>query len=284
MENDIVCIYHKDCVDGTTAAAVVLKKFPHARAFPLAHGFKKEDIDEILDVTAHDAHIYIVDSVLGLVEFTEQGNQITILDHHISVYEETKAFVATHTNATYHFNNAQSGASLTWSYLFPNKPIPELVQLVQDNDLWTHAFGEATQHVVNYLSLLRNDPHKVCALLDADIALIKKSGEQITTYIHSEVERAILAVPIAVTIGTHEVPVFNITNHQSACGNILSTKLDAAVGMYTIMGNEVRLSFRSLSHHVPSALNLAETLGGGGHHNAAGARMNLSVFINHIIH
>ena len=284
MKNDIACIYHKDCVDGTTAAAVLLKKFPHARAFPLSHGYKKEEIDEILDITSLDAHIYIVDSVLGLEEFVAKGNTVTILDHHISVHEETKAFVAKHPTATYHFDNTKSGASLTWSYLFPEEPVPELVRFVEDNDLWIHAFGEATQHVVNYLSLLRNDPYRVCELLDTDIETVKKNGEQLTAYIHSEVERAILSEPIAFTIGAYEVPLFNITNHQSACGNILSTKFDAAVGMYSVSGDEVRLSFRSLSHHSPSALVLAELLGGGGHQNASGARVKLSVFVNHIVH
>ena len=284
MKNDIVCIYHKDCVDGTTAAAVLLKKFPHARVFPLAHGYKKEEIDEILDVTSVDAHIYIVDSVLGLVEFVEKGNEVTVLDHHISVYEETKAFVEKHSNVTYHFDNAKSGASLTWSYLFPEEPVPELVRFVEDNDLWIHAFGDATQHVVNYLSLLRNDPARITLLLDTDIEIVKKNGEQLTAYIHSEVERAVLSEPIILTIGAYEVPLFNITNHQSACGNILSTKFDTPMGMYSVGVDEVRLSFRSLGHHSPSALVLAELLGGGGHQNASGARMKLSVFVNHIVH
>ncbi len=237
MENDIICVYHKDCVDGTTAAAVVLKKFPHTRAFPLAHGYKKEEFDEIINSISSQTYIYIVDSVLGLEEFVENGNVITILDHHISVYEATKQYVATHTNVSYYFDNTKSGASLTWSHLFPEKTIPTLIQHVADNDLWIHALGEDTQYVVNYLSLLRNDPLQVCTLLDADIETIKKSGKEITTYIHSEVDRAILAEPILLTIGTHEVPLFNITNHQSACGNILSTKLDVAVGMYTIHGS-----------------------------------------------
>lgn len=284
MENEIVCIYHKDCVDGTTAAAVVLKRFPLARAFPLAHGYGKEDITEILDVTNPRAYIYIVDSVLGLEEFVLNGNQIIIFDHHISVNEQTKTFVKTHPNVTYLFDNTKSGASLTWSYLFPQEPLPELIKYVEDNDLWNHAFGEETQYAVNYLSLLRNDPRRVCELFDIDIALIKKGGREITTYIHSEVERAILAEPITLKIGTHEVPLFNITNHQSACGNILSVKLNVAVGMYTILGNEVHLSFRSLSNQYPSALMLAEIMDGGGHQNASGARMNLSVFINHIVH
>jgi hypothetical protein len=31
----VVCIYHKNCIDGTTAAAVVLKRFPSADVVPL---------------------------------------------------------------------------------------------------------------------------------------------------------------------------------------------------------------------------------------------------------
>lgn len=284
MKNDIICIYHKDCVDGTTAAAVVLKKFPQARAFPLAHGYTSADITEILDVTGTHTHIYIVDSVLGLKEFTVQGNPITIFDHHISVYEEIRAFTQLHTNVTYYFDNTHSGASLTWSHLFPGEPIPELISYVRDNDLWTQLYGEATQYVTNYLSLERNNPKRICELLDTDIEIIKKSGKEITTYIHSEVERAILAEPILVRIDAYEVPFFNITNHQSACGNILAAKLDTAVGLYTIIGNEVRISFRSLEHHDPSALILARSLQGGGHHNSSGARMHLNIFVNHIIH
>lgn len=283
MTNDIICIYHKDCIDGTTAAAVVLKKFPHARTFPLSHGCTSTDIQEILDVTNHDTHIYIVDASIGLEEIVSQGYTVTVIDHHISEHNRVTECASSHPQVTYVFDNAKSGASLTWSYLFHDDTIPELIQLVEDSDLRTQKYGEATEFVSNYLSLERNDPHSVLSLFDKNIEDIKNHGKLLAEYIRSEIDRLVLAEPLAFRIGNHEIPVYNITNHQSVCGNVLAGQKNSCVGMYTILGDEVRFSFRSQDHHEPSSLALAETLGGGGHRNSAGARIPLHDFVTHII-
>jgi oligoribonuclease NrnB/cAMP/cGMP phosphodiesterase (DHH superfamily) len=284
MQDDIVCIYHKDCVDGTMAAAVVTRKFPRARAFPLAHGYTPSDIEEILNSIHTPTHIYIVDSVMGLPECVSRGYAVTVLDHHISVHEETKAFAQTHPSVQYLFDNTKSGSSLTWSYLFPDEPLPELITYIEDNDLWLQRYGEITQHVVNYLSPDRNNPKRFCELLNEDIEGIKKHGKILTQYIRTEIDRLILTEPITLRIGHHMVPMYNITDHQSVCGNILASQRNYAIGMYTILGEEVRLSFRSLEAHKPSALTYALIFGGGGHRNAAGARIKLKDFIHNIIH
>jgi oligoribonuclease NrnB/cAMP/cGMP phosphodiesterase (DHH superfamily) len=279
MEKEIVCVYHKDCVDGTTAGAVVLKKFPHAQLFPLSHGHTHEEVARIMEATDSDAHLYIVDSVLGLEEFAKYYEEITIIDHHISVFEETSVFASIHPHITYIFDNDKSGASLTWSYLFPNIETPEMVQHVADDDIKTHIFGLETDYVVHYLSPLRNDPEKVCKLIGSDIALIKKEGAYITNYIQTEIKRSTERQPIILLIGAYGVPFFNITDHQSACGNILSEQLGTVVGMYTIDGNLVKCSLRSKEEQIPSALDIATVLGGGGHKNASGARMTLADFV-----
>lgn len=282
METDITCIYHKDCVDGTTAAAVVLKKFPHAQTFPLAHGYAPEEIETIFDLTNPHAHIYIVDSTLGLEECVARGHRVTVLDHHISVHERTLQFVKENPHCTYLFDNAKSGASLTWSYFFPDIPVPELIAHVEDSDLWLQKYGVDTEHVAHYLSTFRNDPRHVLDLLNESIEAIYARGAIITTYVHAEISKLVLMEPLVLTIGKHAVPAYNITDHQSSCGSTLSTQGDCAVALYTIAGNAVKISFRSKSHQEPSARTLAELLGGGGHHNASGARMPLGEFLNNI--
>lgn len=284
MKKEHICIYHKDCVDGTTAAAVVLRRFPNARMFPLSHGYAPEEIETILDITDSSTHIYIVDSVLGLHECALQGNRITIIDHHISEYERTVQFAQEHPHIEYIFDNAKSGASLAWEVLFPNESVPRLIQLVEDRDLWLEKYGTETEHVNNYLSLWRNDPQKITDLLDQDIQSIISQGEPITITVHTEVAKSILLEPLMVTVGNHTVPAYNITNHQSMCGNVLARATQAVVGLYTIDGNHVRFSFRSRDAHIPSALDIALLLDGGGHRNISGARMKLKNFLESIIH
>lgn len=282
MEKNIACIYHKDCVDGTTAAAVVLKKYPHAHVFSIAHGYAPEEIDTIIDLAPSDAHIYIVDTTVGLAELLPRGYTVTVIDHHVSEHARMEEVARTHTNLTYVFDNKKSGASLAWSYLFPNDEMPALIRHVEDNDLWKKELGENTEHVVNYLSLWNNDPHTTTELLDEPLASVVEKGRMITAYAHAQVGKLVLLEPITLRIGSHDVLTYNITDHQSACGNALSKENGAAVALYTIVGSYVKISFRSHEHHEPSALTLAMILGGGGHRNASGAKMPLKDFVAQI--
>ena len=56
-----ICIYHKNCTDGTTAAAVLLKKFKDCELLPLEHGYAEEDFEGILSLIGEDTEVYIVD-------------------------------------------------------------------------------------------------------------------------------------------------------------------------------------------------------------------------------
>jgi oligoribonuclease NrnB/cAMP/cGMP phosphodiesterase (DHH superfamily) len=278
MQN-ITCIYHKNCVDGTTAAAVVLRKYPHAQLFPLAHGYTQEAIEEILSQTPHDAHIYIVDATLGIHEFMSRGHTITVIDHHISVHDDMHTIAAAHSTVTYIFDNTKSGASLTWSYLFPDERLPEIIRYVEDSDLWKQAFGDVTKDVCHYLSIWRNNPEKVLTLMQGDIAVLKERGAIISEYTDHAIAHLIEISPIMIRLGTYRVRAFNITDHESACGHILATLHNEAVVLFTIKGDRVTCSFRSLTAHEPSALDLALLVDGGGHRNAAGGRIALTDFI-----
>lgn len=282
MEKHITCIYHKDCIDGTAAAGVVLKKFPHAQAFPLAHNYTPEEIDTILDLTDPSAHVYIVDTTVGLAECLTRGHQVTVIDHHISESTRISEVAGRYSNLTYVFDNAKSGASLAWSYLFPDTAPPALILHIEDNDLWKHTLGENTEHVTHYLSLWNNDPRAIVSLFDAPLDGIVEKGRMLTTYAHTMVGRYILLEPITIRIGRHDVLAYNITDYQSPCGNALARENGSAVALYTIMGNTVKFGFRSLSTHEPSALDLATALGGGGHRNESGASILLSDFISRI--
>jgi oligoribonuclease NrnB/cAMP/cGMP phosphodiesterase (DHH superfamily) len=282
----IVGIYHKDCIDGTGAAAVLLRKFPTAQLFPLRHAYTQDDIRHIMDLLDPDTHCYTLDCGLTIKECLAAGSKVTTIDHHIGVKETFEKLAQEETRYTYVFDNEKCGTSLSWSFFFPDEKQPEVIAYIEDSDLWRGAHGKDTGYVNGYLSMFRNNPGAMLQLIEksiADMDEIKRKGEIIATYSDKEVEMQAATPPIDLKIGAHVVPAYNVTFHESAVGNMLSEKLNGAVALFTMRGKKVKFSFRSKAHHAPTSLELAELLGGGGHKNAAGAEIPLEQFLSMIV-
>jgi len=279
----IIIIYHKDCVDGTTAAAVALRRFPEAKSFPLAHEYSREEIELIFTEAMPGAELFTVDCGLGAKEFVSKGFSVTTIDHHIGIKESLDELARKNNTFTYIFNNDKSGASLTWSHFFPKEKEPELVKYVEDADLWRWKYGEDTKDVTNYLSMFRNNPNAVLRMFDQDLTEIKAHGRNISMYVDKEVENFVKLPSLTLTIGNNQVPAYNITTHESESGNQLSEKFNKAVAMFTIKGDRVKIGFRSKEHHTPTSLELAQILGGGGHRRASGASISLQQFLKIVV-
>ncbi|MFN3978216.1 MAG: DHH family phosphoesterase [Sulfurihydrogenibium azorense] len=278
-----VCIYHKNCTDGTTAAAILLLKYPDCKAFALDHNYRDEEFQPILDEVDENTAVYIVDFSIKqpfLEKLVSKAKEVINIDHHISAKDMIEEFTKKYNNFKLVFDNDKSGASLTWKYLFGSNP-PDIVKYVEDKDIWKWEFGDTTKYVNDYLFLYTNKPQELRQLLDKDINEIIEKGKiinQYTTYlIDSFVEKS---KDLFIQIGSYKVRAYNTGLFQSEIGNKLSTIYDQAVCLFSINGDYVKLSFRSLDHHNPSALDLAKMLNGGGHRNAAGASMNLKEFCN----
>ncbi|MFN4306397.1 DHH family phosphoesterase [Sulfurihydrogenibium azorense] len=278
-----VCIYHKNCTDGTTAAAILLLKYPDCKLFPLDHNYREEEFQPILDEVDKDTTVYIVDFSIKQPFFEKlvsKAKEVINIDHHISVKDMLEEFTKKYSNFKLVFDNDKSGASLTWQYLFGSNP-PDIVKYVEDKDIWKWEFGDITKYVNDYLFLYTNKPQELRQLLDKDINEIIEKGKiinQYTTYlIDSFVEKS---KDLYIQIGSYKVRAYNTGLFQSEIGNKLSTLHNEAVCLFSINGDYVKLSFRSLDHHNPSALDLAKMLNGGGHRNAAGASMSLKEFCN----
>jgi len=279
MKN-IIGIYHNKCIDGTASAAVLLKKFPEAKVFPLPHGYITDDIAEILECVTSESEVYTVDCSLGVEECLLKGATVTTIDHHIGGKEKLEALAHEEEKFTFIFDNEKSGASLTWSYFFPEESLPELIKYVEDADIWTWKYGDDTKHVNNYLSMYRNDPEKMLGFIEnEDIESLKEKGSIISEYTDLAIEKNIETLPNTLKIGEWDVPAYNITSYHSMCGNKLSETLGKTVAMYSINGDEVTIGFRSTDESSPTSLELATALGGGGHVKASGARMNLEEFL-----
>lgn len=283
-KENVVGIYHGGCIDGTTSAAVLLRRFPSAQVFPLSHGFTDEDLELIKTNIPSDTSstiIYTIDCALGVEYFLNLGYQVVTLDHHITGKEYFESLAKTNPRYTFVFDITKSGSSLAWSYFFPNLEVPRVVTLVEDGDLWTLKYGDETKGITNYLSILRGKPEEVLPLFEGIPADVTLTGKIISDFSATLIEHyTSKAQPLILNIGEHKAQVYNITDFQSDCGSILSRQNSCAVGLFSIKGDQVRFSFRSTDENSPSALDLATVLGGGGHRNSAGARLPLKDFFS----
>ncbi len=283
----VICIYHKNCTDGTTAAAVLLKKFPDCQLIPLEHNYSDEDIEGLLSLVDKDTTVYIVDFSLrkeDLEKLINRARKVILIDHHIGVKEFLQELSKKYQNFEYIFDNNRSGASLTWIYFFGEENIPDLIKFVEDKDIWTWRYGDKTKYANTYLFLFTNQPEKVLDLLEQPIDKILETGKILSNYtdylINYFIEKA---KEIYIKIGDYKIKAFNTGLFQSEIGNLLCEKYKEPIALFNINGDIVKFSFRSCDYVSPSALELAKILGGGGHKNAAGAAIKLKEFCKMII-
>tara|TARA_B100000959_G_C14941653_1_gene608072 strand:- start:794 stop:1654 length:861 start_codon:yes stop_codon:yes gene_type:complete len=281
-DKKIIGIYHKDCPDGITAAAVLLRKFPEIELFSLSHSFNEDDLLPILDVVIPGSEVYFVDCALGVEKFLSKDINVFVIDHHMGLKDSLDKLANKHESLTYVFDNDKSGASLAWSYFFPDEELPEVIKHVEDVDLWRLQYGDDTKYVSNYLSVNINTPEQMLDFIETgDIEKIKEKGKIMSDYSDVQIDRFFdNAEKIQLKIGEYIVPAYNIPMmYKSGLGNKLSEKEDKAVALFAITGDKVKVSFRSKDKHSPSSMELAKNLGGGGHRNAASTEIPLKDFL-----
>lgn len=279
-----ICIYHKDCSDGTAAAATFLHKFPGAKTFPFAYGYTQEDAEKVLSILTPDTVVYTVDCTILVKECLEKGNVVISLDHHISVFEEMNEVAKENQNYTYVFNNDLSGATLAWAYFFPGESVPKWLLLVEDTDLWTKKF-EDSQYFVNWSAMQRNKPEVLLELFtnENSLAVCLEKGKSIQDlndhYLSAYKERA---KPLHIKCGEHKIPAYNSTFLQNDIATMFADRDQGVAIAFSIREDGVGMSVRSAKDSKISALEVAQCFGGGGHRNSAGCHASLSDFMAQI--
>ena len=100
--------------------------FPNIELIPLDYG---DDYDtKIFSRKFTHKTIYFLDVTLQprylMLELEKDGNQIVIIDHHISSINEIKELGW---NPDGILNTGKAGCELTWEYFYPYMPMPTVV-------------------------------------------------------------------------------------------------------------------------------------------------------------
>lgn len=267
-------IYHGSaCPDGFGSAWAAWKHFsqlPEVKAGELAVEYIPGNHGEVPD-GCEGAQVYLVDfsyrrevleSLLSVVD------KVVILDHHASAYDDLLGLDETHDNLTMLFDMNRSGAVITWQY-FHTAPVPDILQYVQDRDLWHFALPnskEVTAAMSSYsFEFERWNDWYEC---DDAIAMLAKEGKTINRYRQQLIEfyktRAVIG-----DIAGYQVPIVNSpTTINSELLNELAEGYPFAAG-YSDKGTKRGWSLRSKEGGADVA-KVAFQFGGGGHPRAAG--------------
>jgi len=130
-------IYHKNCQDGFSSLIVLLKSKQVARDAIIYHDvpsaqFPPKEIDGKDIIIMDVAYKYNV-----LQEIFERAKSVVFIDHHVTVKEDIEKLSSMpkyKKKVNFVFDVNESGASLTWKFLFGNKKMPLYIKYIKDSD------------------------------------------------------------------------------------------------------------------------------------------------------
>jgi nanoRNase/pAp phosphatase (c-di-AMP/oligoRNAs hydrolase) len=168
----------------------------------------------------------------------------------------------------------QSGARMAWHFFFPEKPVPDLVRWVEDRDIWVWQFPES----VGFLAALDMEPFdfarwKTIADFDAQqmSAYIVRGQAMDEKFAKLAEQLADNARPLVFN-GVEGLMVNAPSAFHSLVGDILSKKSGTYALMWTVDAKGViKCGLRSRSGF--NCIDLAASMGGGGHAQACGFKM-----------
>lgn len=259
-----LCIYHNNCADGFGAAWVVRRALgEHVEFHPGNHG----DAPPVV----RGRTVVIVDFSYKrpvLLEMAREATSITILDHHRSA---EKDLVDLPGNVTTEFDMERSGAMMAWDYYFPGEKPPEIIQHIQDRDLWRFNLKGTREIQAALFSYPYDfkvwDELMCCAGMD-----LYYQGESIERKHFKDIAEFRATAQQTMVIAGHQVPVLNVPYfYASDAGHQMAEDAPFAACYWdTPEGRQFSLRSRKDGLDVSE---IATLFGGGGHREAAGFRL-----------
>lgn len=276
----MLCIYHKFCFDGTSAASIVLKNYPDVRLHASDYGDPPPPIEP-------GEVVYIVDfSYAGsvLVEHFAQASEVHVMDHHDTAITPLEAYFSLNLqpdNLHLHLDLTKCGAMIAWEHFHPDSQPPLWLRHVENNDLWRYNLPDLspwpeivdTKAFIERLALLGFDPRDWKLLYQMDYSRFLAEGWLLRQKTQRMIAMHLERFTTRMLFG-YEVPWLNAPEYiRSELANALVDKYPF-VAVYYDLPTKRKVSLRSRRGGVHVG-NLAKRVGGGGNKNAASFYMEL---------
>lgn len=257
-------IYHGGCYDGFGAAwaAHCSPLWKDAEFVPMGYGKEPPDAD--------GKTVLIGDFSFPratLLKMQETAHSVRVYDHHKTAQDDLSGLdFAT-------FDMDRSGAVIVWSALHPDKPVPKLLEYIQDRDLWRFkltASKEATAFMRSHpMTFEMFDALAAWFESNKSFSEIVPQGGAILRYQDTLVADAVTRAR-EITIAGHKVLASNYACLFSEVADALIKDRPFGVCWSEQADGRVMVSLRSRPGFDVSAI--AKMFGGGGHPTAAGCQ------------
>lgn len=259
-----IVLFHENCTDGSGAALAAFLKFrENAIYIPVNYNKPLPEIES-------GSNIFILDFSYPketLISLNDRSNSLIVLDHHKTAMDQL------HGLPFAQFNMDKSGAMLAWEFFHPGQPVPKLIELIQDRDLWKFNYPD-TRNVSAVLKSIKDFKDYESHLYDVS-ALIKEAPYKLKY--ESEMVDSFASKAVVGTWDGATCAIVNTTGLFSEVGEKLYSNYNidfAAMYFITSEGHMV-FSLRSNGFDVAKHAEKHKTISGGGHQKAAGMSVNL---------
>lgn len=258
-----LCIYHRNCLDGKAAAAVVLRHAPDAELLAMQYGEPAPTVEK--------RDVYVVDFALPLEAMRAlraQSAVLTWIDHHASSTPLQPRLGFGHIDTT------TCGAVLAWRVLFPGRPMPAILPFIEDKDLWRWQLPDSRAVSAGLGATFGG--MRVEGILEADPAAMAELGRPLLAKQAARVIEAVkLGIPVNDAYNTPGLRLLAVPSRHDineigdhACKTVAEGGLgyDLCVVFYRKADGTWVHSMRSLRADCAA---IAARYGGGGHPSSA---------------
>lgn len=262
-----VVMYHAFCTDGFGAAYAAWKKFGNYATYIA----RSRDETFFNPKFLEGKDVYVVDYSFSLEEMKQYeavANSFMVIDHHKSAEDDVREL------SSFIFDNAHSGAYLTWKYFHPDIAIPRLIEYISDADTWAHSLPDWKE--IESFIYSNGEEHfsfehfeKLHEQLETEEGYLRaKEIGAMLTGAHTAKVTMYADLAERITFEGYEVYAVNAPREvRSELGHVLAEKTDSFAVIFNYEKGFWKCSLRSVKDFDVS--KLAEKYGGGGHKNAA---------------
>lgn len=290
----MIIIYHSRDLDGYCSGAICKKKYPDAELIGYDYG-QPFPYDEI----PAGQPIIIVDVSLPMPDMFElhkySNYQLTWIDHHISAIKDYKDWCEHSVEYTDGFltailENGIVACEGAWKYLFPDKSMPETVELLGKYDTWRNDdIEDWNSYILPFQYGMRMNVKSADDfpqwLLETDtdgaVQKIKDLGLVILEY---QREQNAMSMKKAFPIQFEKLCIIacNSGGGSTAFDSVWDEEKYDAMMSFKFDGNKWIFSLYTTKDINLSVI--AKKYGGGGHAKACGFSLTTEQLINNIPH
>lgn len=277
--------YHSIDFDGISSAAIIREKYPDAT-------FIGYDYGQPLELPEVNVPVIMVDVSLPMHSMRNLGIEadgFLWIDHHKTAIDDYNNNYVTGRELEplikpVHWVG-KAACEITWEYFFPEQPVPHAIKLLGRYDVWDMSdlhlwenrilpFQYGMRAVCNNLGtfprgLLNNDSatiHRIDEIIEI--------GESIMHYQEMQNEKMAQSIAFEAIWKGFKVILMNVGGANSKMfDSVYDPKKHELMMPFVFTGKHWKVSIYSTHDHIDCG-DIARSMGGGGHHSAAGFQVD----------